>query len=271
MSILLTIKRSLFYKAILPFLAMLLPFGAMTNAAWSYGIGAGSDYTTKAAQTKWSDEDYSVCLTKYLKADLDPTYWNVVTDREFFHIHRNIHNIDQALRAKASNIPQFFSEPIFEGTRSLLSLGEGESTFISDMLEQQSKLQEGSPLANIYAVDGTFSEKVRASKYFAGHYREELFQNLAVLDKDGKPIKFDDIVSSNAFTYVLGQSSDAEKLHLLEKLSENLRPGGVFRGWGKAWPNLGKWLQIHLPELKARGLFSSYEFERKGRWLVLQK
>jgi len=139
------------------------------------------------------------------------------------------------------------------GSKSLLSLGEGESTYIAHLLEEQAK-REGNR-NNIHAVDAEFSPALPAIRKFPNNYHQVFFQNMNLKDEQGRKKYFDEIYSSYSLDFVMDRLSEVEQKQLLEKIVGMLKPNGILRVWplskSYVWQSLAN-------DLKAQNLVRDY-------------
>lgn len=146
-----------------------------------------------------------------------------------------------------------------EGRTSLLSLGEGRSSFVYQLLGERKYFltlsqQDDDKIENIHAVDVSYPRHAGRSiidrrrpelapvadldrydvqmlpivEQYPLNYHSQLFQHLDIRDSSGQPMKFSMIVSTFALSYVLlADSPSSEMRHVLERVLTHLAVGGV--------------------------------------------
>jgi hypothetical protein len=150
-------------------------------------------------------------------------------------------------------------EGAVEGSASVLSLGEGRSSFIYQLLGERKYFltlsgQDADDLGNIHAVDVSYpaydgrsvidtrppdsgvvagldrydSQMLPVIRQYPSNYHSQLFQQLDIRDSSGQPMQFSAIVSTFALSYVLLASSPPDEMRpLLERVLTHLAPGGM--------------------------------------------
>lgn len=226
--------------------------------------------------------------------------WGLVTPRLTEEISRDLRvaNKAETLQGTSGNLPKFNSAAILKGKKTLLSLGEGASNFIYSILNFQFKNRL--PL-QAYAADMVYKDlqafyddavifeikdfrKIqRFQKKFPNHYIGAYFQDMQIRDKNGEPLLFNEIVSSNSVVYLLArfnkiQTPTAQEIaqarvndkQLLTAIVQNLKPGGVFRLWPYL-PGLTnghiRWAYIKdlLDELQSEGVIHNHNVTAKNQ------
>ena len=145
------------------------------------------------------------------------------------------------------------------GSTSLLSLGEGRSSFVYQLLGERKYFltlsrQNADDLNNIHAVDVSYplvegrslidprqpdtADVAALDRYdihmlpvirqYPSNYHSQLFQQLDIRDSSGQPIQFSVIVSTYALSYVLLKDIPPKEMRpLIERVLTHLAPGGM--------------------------------------------
>lgn len=223
------------------------------------------------------------------------SYYGVITARELDQVCEelavpNLHFSD------GSPVPDFELAGVSTGSTRLLSVGEGVSTYVFQILARRETL--GLDLSTVHAfdlfyaqqkpVDGDwdsnvffgglgasywdekFQKRDRLLRRFPSNYHGGYFQELPQSLTQAAP--FDEIISSHSLAYMIGQSGgdgefagSADEKLLLSVISL-LKKGGYLRIWPYAntnrdlegRPSRYRYLQKGLNGLKARGLIDDH-------------
>lgn len=181
--------------------------------------------------------------------------------------------LEQAGLWVSRDLPRFDVAPIVDGKKSLLSLGEGRSAFISTILERREARLSGESrtLPPVMAVDLTYDQTLatafkmehidpstRWPPGIAGHYNGAIYQDLDLRDERGHRIQFDTIVSSWSLAQVVNNATDAQAELILGRVIDHLAPGGALflSGWmGLSMTKVGGFLK----SLQERGVIKAYD------------
>lgn len=222
------------------------------------------------------------------------SYYGVITARELDQVCEelavpNLHFSD------GSPVPDFELAGVSTGSTRLLSVGEGVSTYVFQILARRETL--GLDLSTVHAfdlfyaqqkpVDGDwdsnvffgglgasywdekFQKRDRLLRRFPSNYHGGYFQELPQSLTQAAP--FDEIISSHSLSYLLGPSDSKEVFanssdeRLLLGILSLLKKGGYLRIWpysnksgegGK--PSRYQYLKRGLEDLKARGLIADH-------------
>ena len=171
--------------------------------------------------------------------------------------------------AEGGTSPEVDFEQVLSGQKSVLSLGEGDSTLIRHL---NIASLEASGVTPHHAVDVAFNRSAailinrRSMLEFPENYHSQTYQDRR-LGTPGLHWTFDEIVSSHALSYVLAKQlkpqdyvGRASAKNMMLRILSHLNPGGVLRSWGLWSPNLDNLSEL-LQSLKDEGLISDYGFD----------
>lgn len=194
--------------------------------------------------------------------------WHIVTDRGFKYYRDSLEATNQILQGISGQpIPAFDLTTIINGQKSVLSLGEGQSNFILELLKQnEPKVQNEAIVARPTAVDIDYVRKTskalaRVPLKFRPQYVGQYFQKLDIRTADGKRVQFDEMVSAWSLTFLVehmvGKLNDLDgAVQMMKTILDHIKPGGVLR----IWPADAKYFVPVILQLKAEGLVSESMF-----------
>lgn len=225
------------------------------------------------------------------------SYYGVITGRDYDRVCEQI-AIPKLHFSDGSPVPDFDFTGVSTGSTRLLSVGEGVSTFVFQILAHREAL--ALDLSTVHAFDlfyaqdkpvdddwdsNVFFEGLTASywnekfqkrdrlmrrfpKNYHGGYFQALSQNLLGLGL------FDEIISSHSVSYLLGPSETKEVFanssdeQLLLSVLSLLKKGGYLRIWPYAnnvcvngMPSRYQYLKRGLESLKNRGLIADHSMD----------
>ncbi|MGE3975612.1 MAG: hypothetical protein AB7F59_13885 [Bdellovibrionales bacterium] len=170
--------------------------------------------------------------------------WDVITDRDFDYNRLTFETMNKMLKIRPGNrIPEFHLKDVLEGRKSLLSLGEGMSDFIREILFHSEVLQkkEVTPefAVDAVAVDISYLQP-ESQSYFIGklpnrmqsRYVGQAFQELDLKTADGKRAQFDEVFSSWSLIFVLEKMMEVDReaaLQIMIRIFDHIKSGGVLR------------------------------------------
>jgi hypothetical protein len=151
--------------------------------------------------------------------------WPTQTHASADSINSRLETMNKRLAKQRKKSWSINLNSINRGRKSILSLGEGGSNFISEI---RKKRREASVDENkAHAVD---YHPLRQEDF----YHQSLFQELNLVDSKGLRAQFDEIVSANALNFAVSyaNSLDSGTLAVL-KMLDHLKPDGFYRGLGE--------------------------------------
>lgn len=162
--------------------------------------------------------------------------WDTVTARTAVSVLSRLTLANgRSLQGIKGKLPPFSHKAVLIGQRSLLSLGEGLSRFVSNYLDFDPSLSVHA-VDMIYADSEQFAAKLgeatihfqvqQLHQKYPGHYHAQYYQSLNVHE-----LKFDEVVSSHSLAYILNPAKFDQDLDLLRTVVQSLKPGGVLRFW----------------------------------------
>jgi hypothetical protein len=165
-------------------------------------------------------------------------------------------------------LPRYDEEAIVNGKKSLLSLGEGKSTFVSRLVEKRHRTvgkQRGLPpiLAFDLAFDSALAKEYQVPyaqppRELADHYVAGVFQDLDLRDQKGRRRQFDTVVSSWSLAFVVNRARVSEGRNILERVVDHLRPGGALFLPGD-WGFSQRGVVPLLEDMRKAGLIRAYD------------
>lgn len=223
------------------------------------------------------------------------SYYGVITGREYAKVCEQLSAPKLSL-SDGLGVPEFPLEEVKSGSLRLLSIGEGISTFVFDILLDRER--NALDLSTVHAFDLFYSQSKPANNdwganpFFDGlngsHWNAEFERRDVLINRFpnnyhggyfqeapqslAQVAPFDEIISSHSLAYILGQSEgegefagSADERLLLSVLSL-LKKGGYLRIWPYAnsnkelegKPSRYRYLQKGLNGLKARGLIEDH-------------
>jgi len=193
-----------------------------------------------------------------------------VSTRPGTKVTRQLETLNALLRSDPAHrgFPLYDEKPIIKGQRSILSLGEGRSTFIARLLQKRAGAVGARPaLPSILAYDVAYDAAlareydvrfVRPRPKLSDHYVAGLFQDLDLRDPKGQRLQFDTIVSSWSLAYVVNNADVVQGRQILDRVIDHLKPGGALYlpgDWGLSERKMGPVLR----ELRETGRIRAYE------------
>jgi hypothetical protein len=119
----------------------------------------------------------------------------------------------------------------------------------------------------VLANQKTFAHALRP--HYARNYLRGLLQKMDLRDTRGTRRRFDEIVSGFTLIYVMADTSLADRVALLARALEHLKPGGFLRAWAYKEQKHREEAEQALKILEQRGLVSHYAFA--DECLVVQR
>ncbi len=173
-------------------------------------------------------------------------------------------------------IPTFSErrQEILKGRKSIVSLGEGNSDFIKELIDKATKPELIHAVDIIYedidaipgGKDGMDPALRKFIKEHPTNYHGQPIQEFSITHQDGRPLMFDEMVSSYSLGFlILRQGPDI----LPALIANHLNQGGTLRivggfdadSWDRLKPFLMRW--------RSEGLISNYsdldQLEEKNR------
>lgn len=223
------------------------------------------------------------------------SYYGVITGREHGKVCEQL-SAPQLSLSDGQRVTDFPIDEIKSGSLRLLSIGEGMSTFVFDILLERER--RALDLSTVHAFDLFYSQRkpvnndwganpffdgLNGSHWNAEFEKRDILLNRFPLNYHGgyfqeppqsltQAAPFDEIISSHSLAYMLGQSegegdfADSADEKLLLSVLSLLKKGGYLRIWPYAnsnrelegRPSRYRYLQKGLNGLKARGVIDDH-------------
>lgn len=207
---------------------------------------------------------------------------NVVSHRSAAEIRGFLDemNTDLSDIVHLSKLPTYDEAKVISGEKSLLSLGEGNSYYISTLLKasddssQALTGKKNAGLAAAHALDaGYASEKSNATipKGREGNFHAGVFETFRLVDQCGRKIFFDEVVSFYALNFFLKEAKPKEIKQVLVHILEHMAPNGVLRVYPPEFgPNAERVYEL-LHDLTAAGYVKMFTPQHSGLFIVQRK
>jgi hypothetical protein len=156
----------------------------------------------------------------------NPTIWDMVTGRNTT-FYQSVLTKNPA--SPFNDAPAFNYEDFLSGRKSVLSLGEGNATFIFDILIYQKATGKINKTA--FAFDAKNPANFNNHQdLFPANYMNGFFQELNLIDTDtNSRATFDEIISVYSLNFVANGSSEEELITIMARIMDHLKIGGVLR------------------------------------------